>query len=123
MRIVYFKEWREYRGLKQIRAAELLGMTRGYLCKLETPKPALMRRYNEDFLGLCSDVYACETWELFFHPEDKRRKFLNLCATIPRAKIPGADKAVRDYLRKSKGIVFSVTGPKRSRDKTLSHDR
>ena len=56
----YLKEWREFRGLTQEKAADRIEKSRNYLSELERGK----RRYNEDILNALAAAYSCEPWEL-----------------------------------------------------------
>lgn len=63
---VYFKEWREYRGLTQEQVADRLETTKATVSRMETGKS----QYNRGYLEALADALDCEPSELF-HPPDR----------------------------------------------------
>jgi transcriptional regulator with XRE-family HTH domain len=56
----FFREWREFRGLKQNRVAEMLETEPSTLSRLETGKSP----YDQDMLERLAEIYECEPGEL-----------------------------------------------------------
>jgi transcriptional regulator with XRE-family HTH domain len=56
----FFREWREFRGLKQNRVAELLEIEPSTLSRLEQGKSP----YDQDMLERLAEIYECEPAEI-----------------------------------------------------------
>lgn len=52
----FFREWREYRGLKQNRVAEMLAVEPSTLSRLEQGKSP----YDQDMLERLAEIYECQ---------------------------------------------------------------
>ena len=59
-RRTFFKEWREYRELTQEQAAEMLGMDRSNLSRLERG----LIPYGQSVLEAGATAYKCDPWDL-----------------------------------------------------------
>jgi transcriptional regulator with XRE-family HTH domain len=57
---VFLREWRAFRGLTQIEAAERIGIDQSTIAKLELGKLP----YNEDILDRIAFAYGCEPSDL-----------------------------------------------------------
>jgi DNA-binding XRE family transcriptional regulator len=67
MRRTFLKEWRDKRGYSQEEAAELIGIERSTLSKIETGKMA----YSQPFLEAAAEAYMCEPADLLMrNPTD-----------------------------------------------------
>lgn len=56
----FIREWRKFRGLTQDQLAERIGITKGYLSKIENGK----KRYDQPFLEAAAQVLRCEPADL-----------------------------------------------------------
>jgi transcriptional regulator with XRE-family HTH domain len=68
---VYFREWREYRGMSQTQVQDELGWSKGQLSRLETGAQG----WTPTTLGILARVYACEPGDLFKPPPVHRSAF------------------------------------------------
>jgi len=100
MKIVHFKDWREHRGMTQKEAALELGMSRAHLSRMESTKRGQRRRYNEDFMTVCAQLYQCTVEELYINPNDPQLRLRRACAGVPPSKVDGAIRALEKYLKK-----------------------
>ena len=56
----FIKEWRKAKGLTQEQLAERIGITKGYVSKIESGK----KRYDQPFLEAAAVVLSCEPADL-----------------------------------------------------------
>lgn len=56
----FLKEWRQHRGYTQEKAAEMLGMDRSNLSKIENSKVP----YDQELLELAAEAYRCDVADL-----------------------------------------------------------
>jgi len=76
----YFKAWREHRGLTQVQAAELAGMSQPVLTRIESGA----RKFDASHLTKLAIAYRCSEWELIGrHPGEDRSNVLDTWARIP----------------------------------------
>lgn len=67
MQRVFFREWREHRGLTLERAGEQIGMSHGNLSRIERG----LQPYDEPILRRMADAYRCDPADLLIRdPSD-----------------------------------------------------
>lgn len=81
----YFKAWRTYRGLTQIKAAEATGLTQGHVSFMEKGR----RGFTSDTLAKLCETYRAEPWELLgYDPAGQGRdRLLRVVADLPDDKV------------------------------------
>lgn len=87
----YFKEWREYRHLSQVRAASRVGLDQGTLSKIERG----VRRYNQDLLEAMAHAYRCEPADLLMRNPLDRNAVWSITDQLLKADPITQDRAIR----------------------------
>lgn len=62
---MFFKEWREHRGLTQEQVAERLDTTKATVSRMESGKV----QYNRGYVEALADALQVEPEQLFHHPD------------------------------------------------------
>jgi transcriptional regulator with XRE-family HTH domain len=92
---VFFREWREYRGMTQERAAELLNIDRTSLSRIERGRQI----YSEPVIEGMAEAYGCDARDLFTRNPNDPEGLWSVLETFPPEKRPEAIavlKAMRD---------------------------
>lgn len=97
MTATYLKEWREYRQLTQVQAAELAGMSQPVLARLESGA----RKYDASHLVKLAVAYRCAEWELIGRsPYEDRSNVVDTWNRIPPKNRDLARRALEAFTEK-----------------------
>lgn len=94
---VFFREWRTFRGLSQERAAELIGIDRTSLGRIENGKQI----YSEPVVEAMANAYQCDPNDLFVRDPNDPEGLWAIIDGIPatgRAQAVAVLKALKDTI-------------------------
>ena len=96
-RPIFFREWREYRGLSQERVAERMEVSQDYLSRMERGE----RRYNQHFLEALAWALNCEPADLIMRNPLNNDAIWSIWEQIPPESRPQALKVLEAFRKAS----------------------
>lgn len=90
----FLREWRKHRGLTQEQFAEVIGIDRAYLSKIETGK----RRYDQPLLEAAAEVLRCQVPDLLVRDPSQPESIWSIweqLGVVERAQLVEIGKALK----------------------------
>jgi transcriptional regulator with XRE-family HTH domain len=90
-RPLYFRQWRQFRGLSLERAGARIGMTHGNLSRIERG----LQPYDQRILEAMADAYQCEVPDLLIRDPSDPEGIWSIWETVPPVERPRAIKILK----------------------------
>lgn len=92
---IFLREWREHRGLTLVQAAERVGVTHGFLSKVERGK----RNYTQELLEALAEAYRTDPASLLMRNPTDPEGIWSIWDQIPPSERPRAIDVLRALTR------------------------
>ena len=89
----FIAEWRRYRKLSQDTLAELIGISKPTLSRIESRKSP----YGQDFIEVCAEKLNCTPADLISRDPEAAEPVLAIWERIPPAERPRALEVLRAF--------------------------
>jgi len=91
----FIKEWRKYRGLSQDTLADLLGISKATLSRIENRRIP----YGQGFLEACAETLLCTTADLLMRNPLTPDPIWSIWEQIPPTERPRAIEVLKAFRR------------------------